>query len=46
MAVPIKENIAVNIKAAINAITTVYGYNQDLTHTARWNGYRCMPLWR
>jgi len=31
MTVPIKENIAVNIKAAIDAITTVNGFNQDLT---------------
>jgi hypothetical protein len=31
MSVPIKENIAVNIKAAINAITIVNGFNQDLT---------------
>lgn len=31
MSVPIKENIAVNIKAAIDAITTDNGFNQDLT---------------
>jgi hypothetical protein len=31
MSTPILENISVNIKAAINAITIVNGFNQDLT---------------
>ena len=31
MSLPVKENIAVNILAAVNAITTVNGFNQDLT---------------
>jgi len=31
MSIPVKENIALNIEAAINAITTENGFNQTLT---------------